>query len=689
MRLNVISLLLVFGLAACGTVVEPEADWSGALRPFGESMTAEPPDARCQPIRAWDDGVESERVYSLRNYRGVRTRCNVAPFSIAVRGDGLARAVYGRDGLGPFAGGVTANTNIQVHREEAFQQAGTVLELLRRRIRDGDFGMAPAIECRRGFDGVRRCREVEDCRPGEAGREICTPRRVRVLIFAHGGMVSHQSAVTGAETLAQAMLEDEIFPVFLIWNSHFFDAYTNYLCCVSQRAEPARRAQNFTIAARVFGDLGSGLARLPQNYLTQGGRFQRSVLSVDDPLYHLPHVRPAPEACLQAAPELIAGSEQIGIADLFPNLPSQADTQAWRMRARLMQSCHNAGVSVSRAAFENGPKQIDTPWREANAATASPTVVFPPGQDAETLNALNEIPFQRQSQYVLLWPFRVVSTLGASGGQSAWNNMVRRSRMAMFQGSEFLGTQFDLAPVAAPGRAAMDAGDFAGFGGHGVFFERWRLALAEAEFEESVVAGFRESLAQEPLAHTQIEITFVGHSMGAFIANAVLERYAHALPIRRVVYMGGAAPIREFNFAARQALARRSADQPISFYNLMLHPLAESRELAPDNRFAGSLPQGSLLEWIDEYFEGPRVAGDRTMGKWSNIWRAWPDLDPDVRNNTLFRIFPAQDSQVQELGCLNPQHRCHPRSHGEFTNHSFWREEFWVGPQAARTQADP
>ncbi len=670
MRVLILSILAAASVSACGTVVQPAESWAGGVRGFGQQVET-PPEALCSAISSWDN-EDRHTVYRISNYEAQLERCNVAPFSIAVRGDGLARPVYGDEGLGRYAEGRSEDTNVVAHLQEAELQADEVLNLLRTRIRDGAFGMAPAIECREGDDGVNRCRETGP---------------VKVLIFAHGGMVSHQSAVLSAEALSQFMMADGYFPTFLIWNSHFFDAYTNYLCCVSQRAEPERYAQNFTIAARIFGDLGSGLARLPQNALTQGSRFRRSVTSQDDPLYFLP-TGPADSAecdgAATAATAATAPREQMGLIDFLfvPSLVDREDRDDWRRRAELAQLCHRRNDSLDLDAFEAGGQALLASHSARLTPRHSETVVFPPGDNREDLNALYDTTLQRGSRYVVLGLPRAVATLGVSGGQSAWNNMVRRARMAIYNGSEFAGTPLD----RSKGRASEPSVE--GLGGHGVFFERFRQAYESAPKDRSDSDGFRAGLAVEPLTHRQIEITFVGHSMGAFIGNAVLERYGQDLPISRVIYMGAAAPIREFNLAARQAVAGRPADEPISFYNLMLHPLAESRELAPGNIFAGTLPQGSLLEWIDEYFEGPRVASERTVGKWSNVWRAWPDFAPEVRERTLFRVFPAQEGPVDSLRCLNSDDRCHPRSHGDFTNYSFWRDGFLGGVRPAREPAD-
>lgn len=581
--------------------------------------------------------ADPHRVYRLLHETfDDRLRCDVSPYTIAIGGDGLSRSVYGEGGRYAIGAGRNQsdfNTRLDQHRREAMYQADRILDRLDLYIRER----------------ANRC---------AASAELCETGPVRLLVFAHGGMVTHENAVRSAEVLAPAMLADGYFPVFLVWNSDFPNAYVNQLCCINQRAEPSRYAQRLAIPVRLFGDVGGGLVRLPQNVLTQAERFGRSVepSSTDDPLYYLP------EYCLEES------------------CRAAADQRNWA-RSRAMQNRYRIRsfeADLDVHAFEEG-RQPDGQTR------LDPVVIFPPFTTAEDLNDTGEPAFQRGFRYGALAPVRGLTSLGTEGGANAWNNMVRRARLSVFVGEDFAGTQFAAPEINPDKKACTDPERYYGLGGFGVFFERLLCARNATFFAETAPA--------------EIEITFVGHSMGAIVGNEVLREYGESLPFQRIVYMAAASSIREFEDAVIPVMQRRPTPygeplgvngirRPVSFYNLMLHPLAESRELPPaENSWTqGTLPQGSLLEWIDEYFERPRSAVDRTLGKWSNVWRVLEYLSFEARGRMAFTVFGMQTGVIEQDYCADTE-RCHPRIHGQFDDYSFWRPAFLTGGQLQDPEA--
>ena len=101
-----------------------------------------------------------------------------------------------------------------------------------------------------------------------------------------------------------------------------------------------------------------------------------------------------------------------------------------------------------------------------------------------------------------------------------------------------------------------------------------------------------------------------------------------------------------------------------NFYNLMLHPYAESGE---KNFFDTFPPRGSLLEWLDDYFTEPRTLLDRRMGKYFNMIQAIHTINPLVRNRIYLRHFDVGSNSN------------YPQKHGEFDDKKFqfWKEGFW------------
>ncbi|MGE0742940.1 MAG: hypothetical protein AB7O98_16510 [Hyphomonadaceae bacterium] len=450
---------------------------------------------------------------------------------------------------------------------------------------------------------------------------------VRLLIYAHGGMVFHEDAVLDAESLAPAMMADGYTPLFLIWTSDPFTSYGNRLCCVMDgHEEPIW--QGYFAPVRVIGDLISGVGRAPEAYGKQFLRFVDSLLpGISQRAYRL------------------SGREY------------RTD------RAYLPAACESREAESASDGWNNA------------------SVILPLYCDTDDLNDDARPPGGREVAYYANLPVRAVAT-GAQGiGASAWDNMVRRTRMAFMASPEFV----------QQARYLHDGVDCAAFTRVGA-----RASYAPTQAERDAEGGRRREsgtfqrfferlnceLSREPLAG-RVEVHFYGHSMGAIVGDELLRRFP-TMPYRRIVYMAAADSIRDFSNAALPIIEDPSRE--VEFFNLMLHPMAESREM----HGYGVVPQGSLLEWIDEMFEGPRSPDDRRMGKWDNIRDAYQYFPPDAMPRMTFRVFALQYETPERFGSecqtmANPEDteeplmRCHPTEHGEFNQYSFWRERYLRG----------
>lgn len=110
------------------------------------------------------------------------------------------------------------------------------------------------------------------------------------------------------------------------------------------------------------------------------------------------------------------------------------------------------------------------------------------------------------------------------------------------------------------------------------------------------------------------KLILAGHSMGSLVVNRMLTARPE-LEYERIIYMGAACSIREFQDTVQPYLANHARTQ---FYNYMLDPLAENSE-AP---LWGVLGAGSLLVQIDDMYERPVSQNRRTMGRWENSMNA-------------------------------------------------------------------
>lgn len=595
-------------------------------------------------------------------------RCDISSFAFAVAADGFARDIYGPS---PIRSGGGFNDSMEAHRESYYLDAI-------RNAREVIFAIERAALASAGTMNAE----------GSSASDVGQSASFQILMHVHGGMVSHHNAVRAAEALAPAMMSDGYHPIFLIWNSDFPDAYVNHLCCVNSRGEGTRLYQRPRIATRLLADFGGSIFSAPDNFYAQAERFNASVLSDNDPRYRIP--------------EQLSG------------LPGQSSHEDSGVFARQTRYLVHGRISIDMS-----------PATERRELHRSPQVRLPLTTELEEANWQSNTPLQRQAQWALFWPARTAATtLFINSGASAWDNMVRRTRLAVRSGD--LAPPVEAGPLSPGARTCAEywsideSGEdrwyrdgvphpsLVGLGGTGVFIHmlQCRLKLHEErrepvnnkvisslefEFPGNDVDEYNHRLCFSCLPELpEIAIDLSAHSMGTIIANDIIGQFGRDLPLRRIIYMGAATSIRDFrlSFAAMRERPRHPDDAAAGirpdFYNLMLHPLAESRELSVQ----GWIPQGSLLEWIDEHFEGPRDQDERMLGKWSNVWRAWPSLENPGLSRLVFRVFPvpADDdgnrlpaASVDGEPCAVRDRPCYPVAHGQFEHFTFWRDGFLGG----------
>ena len=250
------------------------------------------------------------------------------------------------------------------------------------------------------------------------------------------------------------------------------------------------------------------------------------------------------------------------------------------------------------------------------------------GQDAQHYR----LKFAAQEIATLPFQFTtepVIDTIGTP----AWGNMLRRTR-SMFHLSTNYVSQPQPSKDYIPGAGTM-------------FFERLRGFLKDHH-------------------HTKTTLEIYAHSMGTIVINEAYAQFPD-LPANPIVFMAAACSIREFaNTTGRYISA---AHKP--FYNLSLHPRAEL-----DDVEAFGIPvRGSLLVWIDEFFEDSKSFGDRTLGTFENIVIA-RDFVP--RSAPIYlKAFPIEDGKGKE-------HKLYrgPQRHGEFEDYYFWQQQFRCSAEA-------
>ena len=63
-------------------------------------------------------------------------------------------------------------------------------------------------------------------------------KKKRLLLYAHGGLVSESGAVQRLADYRKTLLSSEVYPVSFIWHSHMWTTITNVLRDAIQRRKP-------------------------------------------------------------------------------------------------------------------------------------------------------------------------------------------------------------------------------------------------------------------------------------------------------------------------------------------------------------------------------------------------------------------------------------------------------------------
>lgn len=245
----------------------------------------------------------------------------------------------------------------------------------------------------------------------------------------------------------------------------------------------------------------------------------------------------------------------------------------------------------------------------------------------------------RGTTYVITLPVKLVTGPFVDAlGKSAWDNMSRRTH-TMYR----LPEEFENDQVNDPGSRAR--------GATSRLFRRLRDLTA---------------------ADQNLEITLIGHSMGAMVLNEALRAYPE-LRVKRIVYLGAACSVRDF---AESVVPFLQGHPDTHFYSLMLHPMAEARELPMG--VVDLVPRGSLLEWIDNFYTTPLTVDDRRLGKWDNIIRTTELIPTNVASRVHFKAFGVGPGNV---ACTNAPPvlftEGDPQTHGTLDDPDFWMEDYW------------
>lgn len=149
-----------------------------------------------------------------------------------------------------------------------------------------------------------------------------------------------------------------------------------------------------------------------------------------------------------------------------------------------------------------------------------------------------------------------------------------------------------------------------------------------------------------------VELTLVGHSMGAMVADRILQAFREDLHFNDIVYMGAADSIADFQLSVVPYLRQRHQSR---FWSFSLSDEDETNE----TYFLDLLMRGSLLVWIEKLFEPQYSLLQRRFGRAAS--QDYVIID-DVIN---------KEDRIWSRICrvtFSGKNKGEPKEHGDFTN---------------------
>ena len=237
--------------------------------------------------------------------------------------------------------------------------------------------------------------------------------------------------------------------------------------------------------------------------------------------------------------------------------------------------------------------------------------------------------------YSFGFPIRIITTpLIDAGGKSAWDIMLRRTRLALQKQRDDV--------VLKDGTV--------------------KISFVPPNGSLSILMDALSDLYKED---NKYFFTLIGHSLGPVMLNELIRQYPD-LPYRNIVYMGASCTIRDAGYALNPYMSNHTNT---TFYNLCLHSNADKYDMM----WFAVLPRGSILEWIDTFLGDPLTSDDLTLGKWNNSLRVLYSISPEFRKHIVIKSFGINDPQTNIILIDEPQ------QHTDFSDPKlrFWEPSFW------------
>jgi pimeloyl-ACP methyl ester carboxylesterase len=479
--------------------------------------------------------------------------------------------------------------------------------------------------------------------------------RRKVLIFTHGGMNRRKGAIVRAAKIAKVLHEknNEYYPISIAWNSEPFSCYGEHLLRVRQGQ---KRHIVYGLATSPFyflADLARGLSRAPvlwarmaENALTQPAgllknspRAQRYVYA-----HEVARYRKENSETETKAPEVtkynIRQSDWRGGETIAPSVAHTIFFPTKTVGSLILDTM---GTGAWDIMVRRAHELFDSPIRAKDFAEVASA---PGGQDrTKSKDDSDRARIRKITRMV--------------------QNRKTHREMPAATRERIRREMKEILETPRPGRRPVDY-----------------HARSRAGFVELLLRRLEE---EEKKRGQKYSITLVGHSMGAIVSNEMLKRHPK-LSFDRIVYLAAACSVKEAQDSVVPYLrTRHEQGRPAHFYNLSLHPVAETSEALggdPGLSLGGLgvtaagvvlVPRGSLLEWLDDFFTKPVNMEERRLGKWTTAITSVETFPEDLRKYVHLKMFPVGIKETKDDGPI-------PQEHGNFADGEgkvrFWEPRF-------------
>lgn len=463
--------------------------------------------------------------------------------------------------------------------------------------------------------------------------------KTRLLIYIHGGLNKVEESVKQNLTLAQLIENDASdwsYPRFLVWPSDGPSNYFEHALNISG----GRYSENlirgfFGGTATMFADFLEAIVDVPRSWYGQGVNLKDTLWGLNDSNY-----------------EGTGNNESKGFKEgTGNNHPSLFGvSNAWVQAYQNFCSIGNQTGKHCRGFVQDKRVTSD----KSDSYVLNGANLYWSSYERDSANPIRN-PRLLWNRAAGLSRISIGALAHGEIGAASWRNMKRRA------------TNISSPTVLFDDRIKKR---------HSCNNDGNRCVTGAGYFSEIL-----RQIDQDPNP-SRFEITLIGHSMGAFVlndlVNANVDLLARHRVLQDVVYMAAATSIKQsvdtmynlYNTFSRYGVSEK--DWP-RVSNLMLNRLAEIGELM----FSGLVPSGSLLTWIDDVYERPTHPTERTFGSEVNVYAALPSirktLGPYYTEKITFKSFDRKPGST-------------PEKHGEFNDGQFWKPSFWRIGEESDTQ---